>query len=109
MKGELEGYRRQLSALRAEQAPWEAQLAEVNGRVNVAAAERDLLLKKQADAEKRLKAGSATRQHADLMPMCQSNIFQSAMYYIVSLRYRAAVDSEWTGMAATKHHAHSLQ
>lgn len=73
VKGELEGYRRQLSALRAEQAPWEAQLAEVNGRVAVAAAERDLLLKKQADAEKRLKAGSATRQHADLMPMCQSN------------------------------------
>ena len=73
MKGELEGYRRQLSALRAEQAPWEAQLAEVNSRVNVAAAERDLLLKKQADADKRLKAGSAARQHADLMPMCQSN------------------------------------
>ena len=62
MKGELEGYRRQLSAVRHEQAPWEAQLAEVNGRVTVATAERDLLLKKQADAEKRLKAGSATRQ-----------------------------------------------
>ena len=73
----MEGYRRRLSALRAEQAPWEAQLAVVNGRVNVAAAERDLLLKKQADAEKRWKAGSATRQHADLMPFVPLKHFQS--------------------------------
>ncbi|CAK0785709.1 hypothetical protein CVIRNUC_008920 [Coccomyxa viridis] len=64
VKGELEGYRRQLSALRAEQAPWEAQLAEVNGRVAVAAAERDLLLKKQADAEKRLKVAEESLQTA---------------------------------------------
>lgn len=55
VKGEIEGYRQQLSALRNEQAPWEAQLAEVNSRVSVASAERDLLLKKQANAEKRLK------------------------------------------------------
>jgi hypothetical protein len=54
IKGEVEALRGQLSAVRAQQAPWEAQLAEVNGRAAVAAAERDLLLKKQADAEKRL-------------------------------------------------------
>ena len=57
VKGEVEGYRQQLSAVRNEQAPFEAQLAEVNSRVSVASAERDLLLKKQADAEKRLKVG----------------------------------------------------
>lgn len=55
VKGEVEGYRKQLSAVRAEQAPWEAQLAELGSRVSVASAERDLLLKKQADAEKRFK------------------------------------------------------
>ena len=55
VKGEVEGYRKQLSAVRAEQAPWEAQLAELGSRVSVASAERDLLLKKQADAEKRYK------------------------------------------------------
>ena len=55
VKGEIEGYRVQLSALRNEAAPWEAQLAQVNSRLSVAAAERDLLLKKQADAAKRLK------------------------------------------------------
>ena len=55
MKGEVEGYRRQLGAVRAEQAPWEAQLTELCSRVSVASAERDLLLKKQADAEKRFK------------------------------------------------------
>ena len=57
VKGEVEGYRQQLSAVRNEQAPFEAQLAEVNSRVSVASAERDLLLKKQAGAEKRLKVG----------------------------------------------------
>ena len=55
MKGEVEGYRKQLSAVRAEQAPWEAQLAELSSRMSVASAERDLLLKKQTDAEKRFK------------------------------------------------------
>ena len=53
MKGEVEGHRRQLGVVRAEQAPWEAQLAELASRAAVASAERDLLLKKQADAEKR--------------------------------------------------------
>ena len=55
VKGEVEGYRKQLSAVRAEQAPWEAQLAELSSRISVATAERDLLLKKQTDAEKRFK------------------------------------------------------
>ena len=91
MRGELEGYRRQLSALRAEQAPWEAQLAEVNGRVTVATAERDLLLKKQADAEKRLKAGPSTRQHADVMAIVPVKCLQAIMHHHVSSRHKAAV------------------
>lgn len=55
IKGEVEALREKLSTVRAEQAPWEAKLAEVNSRLSVAAAERDLLLKKQADAQKRLQ------------------------------------------------------
>ncbi len=56
IKGEVEGLRTEASQIRTQQAPWEAQAAEVNGRVSVATAERDLLLKKQGDAQKRLKA-----------------------------------------------------
>ena len=52
----MEGLRAKLGGVRAQQAPWEAQVAEVKGRISVAAAERDLLLKSQADAAQRLQA-----------------------------------------------------
>lgn len=55
IKGDVEGLLAELSQIRTQQAPWEAKAAEVNSRASVAAAERDLLLKKQGDAEKRLK------------------------------------------------------
>ena len=55
IKGEVEALRAKLSGLRAQQAPWEAQLAEVRGRISVAAAERDLSLRKRADAAQRLQ------------------------------------------------------
>lgn len=42
---------RHLSQVRAELAPWEAQMAEVQSRMNVATSERDLLLKQQQDAK----------------------------------------------------------
>ncbi|EIE19557.1 RecF/RecN/SMC protein [Coccomyxa subellipsoidea C-169] len=62
IKGEVEGLRTEASQIRTQQAPWEAQAAEVNGRISVATAERDLLLKKQGDAQKRLKASILSRQ-----------------------------------------------
>jgi hypothetical protein len=37
--------------VRAELAPWEAQMAEVKSRMDVATSERDLLLKQQQDAK----------------------------------------------------------
>jgi chromosome segregation ATPase len=55
IKGEVEGLRGELSQIRTQQAPWEAKATEVNSRISVASAERDLLLKKQGDAQKRLK------------------------------------------------------
>lgn len=54
IKDEVGALRTKLSAIRAQQAPWEARVAEVRGRVSVAAAERALLLKKHADAQQRL-------------------------------------------------------
>ena len=45
----------QLSGVRAELAPWEAKIAAAKSRVDVATAERDLLLKQDADAQQRLK------------------------------------------------------
>ena len=62
IKGEVEGLRAKLGAVRAQQAPWEAQLAAVKGRICVAAAERDLLLRKQADAAQRLQARACRHQ-----------------------------------------------
>ena len=41
--------------VRAELAPWEQQMAEVQSRLDVAAAERDLLTKQQSDAKQRLQ------------------------------------------------------
>ncbi len=40
--------------VRSELAPWEAQITEVQSRIDVAAAERDLLAKKHQDAKQRL-------------------------------------------------------
>ena len=44
-----------LQGVRAELAPWEQQMAEVQSRLDVAAAERDLLTKQQSDAKQRLQ------------------------------------------------------
>lgn len=41
--------------VRAELAPWEKKIAEVASRQSTATAERDLVLKQQADAEERLQ------------------------------------------------------
>lgn len=68
IKGEVEGLRGDLSQIRTQQAPWEAQAAEVNSRVSVATAERDLLLKKQHDAQKRLQVRSHTLQPGSSAP-----------------------------------------
>ncbi len=57
VKGEVEGHLAALQAVRAELAPWEARIAEAQARTDVATAERDLLLKKQTDAESQLKVG----------------------------------------------------
>jgi hypothetical protein len=40
--------------VRSELAPWEKQITEVQSRIDVAAAERDLLAKKHTDAKQRL-------------------------------------------------------
>ena len=53
--GEVEATHVQLSAVRAELAPWEAKIAAAKSRLDVATAERDLLLKQGADAQQRLK------------------------------------------------------
>lgn len=53
--GEVEATHKQLSGVRAELAPWEAKIAAAKSRLNVATAERDLLLKQGADAQQRLK------------------------------------------------------
>jgi hypothetical protein len=43
--------------VRVELAPWEKQIGEAQSLIDVAAAERDALLKRCLDAEKRLKVG----------------------------------------------------
>lgn len=53
--GEVEATHKQLSGVRAELAPWEAKIAAAKSRLDVATAERDLLLKQGADAQQRLK------------------------------------------------------
>ena len=53
--GEVEDTHKQLSGVRAELAPWEAKIAAAKSRLDVAMAERDLLLKQGADAQQRLK------------------------------------------------------
>lgn len=42
--------------VRAELAPWEKQMQEVQAKMDVATSERDVLLKKHTDAEARLQA-----------------------------------------------------
>lgn len=55
MAGEVEATHTQLSSVRAELAPWEAKIAAAKSTLDVATAERDLLLKQGADAQQRLK------------------------------------------------------
>jgi hypothetical protein len=66
--GEVEGLRRQLGGVRGELAPWEARIAAARSRVDVAAAERDLLLRQGAEAQQRLRVGPPrARAHAPHM------------------------------------------
>lgn len=58
VKGEVEAHLAALQSVRAELAPWEAQIAGAQARVDVATAERELVLKKQTDAEDQLKVRS---------------------------------------------------
>lgn len=51
VKGEVEAHLAALQRVRAELAPWEAQIAAAQARIDVATAERELVLKKQTDAE----------------------------------------------------------
>lgn len=53
IQSEVEGYRAQLEGVKGELVPWERGMKEVQARINVAAAERDLLTKQQADARQR--------------------------------------------------------
>lgn len=50
--------------VRAELAPWEAQMAEVQSRIGVATSERDLLLQRQADARGRLDSARSALEAA---------------------------------------------
>eukprot|EP00884_Botryococcus_braunii_P019465 jgi/Botrbrau1/6201/Bobra.0344s0041.1 len=64
IKGEVEGHLASLQAVRAELAPWEAKIAEAQARIDVATAERDLVLKKQTDAEDQLKGAQRGQAEA---------------------------------------------
>jgi len=67
--GEVEGLRRQLGGVRGELAPWKARIAAAKSRVDVAAAERDLLLRQGVEAQQRLRVGPPrARAHAPHMP-----------------------------------------
>jgi hypothetical protein len=66
--GEVEALRRQLGGVRGELAPWEARIAAAKSRLDVAAAERDLLLRQGAEAQQRLRVGPPrARAHAPQM------------------------------------------
>ncbi|WIA08081.1 hypothetical protein OEZ85_007544 [Tetradesmus obliquus] len=54
IKGEVEAHHQAMSKVRAELAPWESQMAEVQSAIDVATSERDLLLKQQQEAKDRL-------------------------------------------------------
>ena len=51
-----------MQKVRAELAPWEREMAEVRSRLDIAAAERDLLTQQQTDAQQRLQVGHLTAQ-----------------------------------------------
>lgn len=55
MADEVEAVHKQLGGVRRELAPWVAKIAAAKSRLDVAAAERDLLLKQGADAQQRLR------------------------------------------------------
>lgn len=54
IKGEVEGLRSQLRDVRGELEPWEREMTEVRGRIEVATSERDLLKRRQEEAVVRL-------------------------------------------------------
>eukprot|EP00899_Mesostigma_viride_P022586 jgi/Mesvir1/3511/Mv11989-RA.2 len=64
VREELEGYRVQLEAVQEQLAPWDKKRAEAQARVDVATAERDLLVGKQAAAEQRLRNAVAAESSA---------------------------------------------
>lgn len=60
IRDEVEVYRVELEAVKAELTPWEKQMREVQSRIDVAASERELLIKQQKDAEQRLADNQST-------------------------------------------------
>jgi len=53
IKDEVEAHHQALARVKAELAPWEKQMQEVQGRMDVATSERDMLLRKSEDAKVR--------------------------------------------------------
>ena len=51
----MEALTQKLQVVRGDLAPWEAKIGGVQSSIDVAAAERDFLLQKQATAHQRLK------------------------------------------------------
>ncbi|GBF90732.1 structural maintenance protein of chromosomes [Raphidocelis subcapitata] len=71
IKGEVEAHHLALAKarggggrVRKELAPWEAQMSEVQGRIDVATSERDMLLRRSEDAKERLEAARAQLEAA---------------------------------------------
>lgn len=61
-----------MSQVRADLAPWEAQMAEVQSRMDVATSERDLLLQQQQDAKgecQQAAQGLCASRHACLVAL----------------------------------------
>ena len=55
VRGEVEQHTQALQEVRRQLAPWEQQISQVQSRLGVATAERDMLQKSHADAEQRFK------------------------------------------------------
>ncbi|PNH08015.1 Structural maintenance of chromosomes protein 4 [Tetrabaena socialis] len=64
IKGEVEGYHQQLSAVRKELAPWEKKQGEVQARISVGQREIELLQRQQLEAQKRLDGANKELEEA---------------------------------------------
>ena len=104
LKGEMARIGEQLDAAQRELQPWEGKIADAKARQDVAATERDLLVKQKEDAKRKLEEATAGAEAAEQLAASKTREIGEAEATLASEKARATErrEAEAAARAAEK-------